>query len=221
MKARIRLLAIVLLVVGVGVWFVLWRGVWSSPPDPLAEARAFARAFVEGDVKALWWYASKEEKDRLDLATVERLYDNLIVKELGGVHLYTGVVKNVPREYRLPDGVGDDVWVSREYGIYRIVLQSRDGAVVVARLRLRLRGRRLETSLSQFFMEVARGYVGAQIPWDDGKTNRTVVALEKFGDVFRSSGLSGLYDMYSRAWFTLEEWEAFARSGQMRGTGFD
>ncbi len=50
-----------------------------------------------------------------------------------------------------------------------------------------------------------------------------LVALEKFGEVFRSCGLSGLYEFWSGVWFSWEEWEAFARSGRMRttGTGFD
>ncbi|MCL6624338.1 MAG: hypothetical protein K6T17_06955 [Fimbriimonadales bacterium] len=75
--------------------------------------------------------------------------------------------------------------------------------------------------MSQFFFEVARGYVNAQLPWNEQKTSRTVVALEKFGKVFRSCGLSGLYEFWSKEWFSWEEWEAFARSGRMTGTGFD
>jgi hypothetical protein len=217
-RLSIGLLALVLMSV------VVWRVLPMHSLDLDAEARAFAEAFVRGDCKALWRYASEEERSRLTPEVVERLYDVLVRERLGGVRLYTGPVSNAPEGFGYRNSVFSAVTPQpRDYHRYAVILQSGDGSVIRAHLRLRLRGRRVETSLSQFFFEVARGYVSAQIPWNDRKTSRTVVALEKFGEVFRSCGLSGLYEYWSKEWFSWEEWEAFARSGRMRttGTGFD
>ncbi|MEM4407953.1 MAG: hypothetical protein QXI19_04345, partial [Candidatus Caldarchaeum sp.] len=139
-----------------------------------------------------------------------------------GVRLYTGKAPNAPKEFAYSHSVFPAV-IPQEKNNYRyaVILQSGDGSVIRATLRLGIRGRRVEASVGQFFLEVARGYVGAHIPWDDRKTPRTLKALEKFGDVFRSAGMNEFYEFRTRTWFTLEEWEAFARSGRMAGSGFD
>jgi hypothetical protein len=223
-KKLAKLLAFAL---GVGVVFVLVaRWAWGPPPDLEVEARAFAEAFVKGDCEALWRYASPEERSRWDVAEVKRLYEELVVKRLGGVRLFTGTWRHLPRPIPIEQSVAPASEPAVEfspgdYFRFSVFLQSGDGWVIRCNLRMGLRGRRVETSLSQFFFEVARGYVNAQIPWNEQKTSRTVVALEKFGEVFRSCGLSGLYEYWSKEWFSWEEWEAFARSGRMTGTGFD
>ena len=138
------------------------------------------------------------------------------------MRLFTGTWRHLPRPMPIPTSVVQAVEPSpKDYIRFSVFLQSGDGWVIRCNLRMVLKRGKVETSVSQFFFEVARGYVNAQIPWNEEKTSRTVVALEKFGEVFRSCGLSGLYESWSGEWFSWEEWEAFARSGRMTGTGFD